>query len=192
MEPEQDNWLNSLAAEIRATPHDDPAARERIMRAVRDESGPGANPDRFWSWLIRPRFVPLSPLGAAALLVLAIVLSLGWFRTRPVAGDHRSLATSVPQSPDPRQWPTQFVVVAPGAAHVSVVGDFNNWDPRGTPLRRSGQAGVWSAVVALPAGIYSYSYMIDGRLDHPHDEPATKDEFGGGKNSVVIVGKETL
>jgi 1,4-alpha-glucan branching enzyme len=38
---------------------------------------------------------------------------------------------------------TYFAVWAPNAESVSVIGDFNSWDPRPHPLRPRGQSGVW-------------------------------------------------
>ena len=40
-----------------------------------------------------------------------------------------------------------FAVWAPNATGVSVVGDFNDWDGRRTPLKRLGSAGIWGAFV---------------------------------------------
>jgi 1,4-alpha-glucan branching enzyme len=122
----------------------------------------------------------------AAALAFAVLLSSGWLvnGSRVRREDPAGLAVGG------RQWPTQFVVVAPGASRVSVVGDFNNWDPQGTPLQK-GSDGIWMATVALPAGVYAYSYWIDGRLEHSTDEPGSRDEFGGA-NSIVIVGEESL
>jgi 1,4-alpha-glucan branching enzyme len=45
---------------------------------------------------------------------------------------------------------TQFVLIAPGAASVTVVGDFNDWSMSATPLERAG--GVWSVAVPLGPG----------------------------------------
>src|SRR5215213_8657659 len=42
---------------------------------------------------------------------------------------------------------TQFAVWAPNAAQVSVIGDFNGWDPRASPMRGS-DAGIWTVNVA--------------------------------------------
>jgi len=52
---------------------------------------------------------------------------------------------------------THFAVWAPNAASVSVVGDFNDWDPRAHPLQGS-DAGVWSARVpeAKPGTVYKF------------------------------------
>ena len=64
---------------------------------------------------------------------------------------------------------THFAVWAPNAASVSVVGDFNAWDPRAHPMRGS-DAGIWSARVpeARPGAVYKFhivsrnsAYRID-------------------------------
>ena len=45
---------------------------------------------------------------------------------------------------------------------VSVVGDFNGWDPLATPLRKRSN-GTRSAWVELPAGAsYRFRYLADG------------------------------
>ena len=40
-----------------------------------------------------------------------------------------------------------FVVWAPNARQVSVVGDFNRWDGRATPMRSLGVSGLWETFV---------------------------------------------
>jgi 1,4-alpha-glucan branching enzyme len=52
---------------------------------------------------------------------------------------------------------TDFAVWAPNAGSVSVVGDFNGWDPRRHPMRGS-EAGVWTARVreARPGAVYKF------------------------------------
>src|SRR5204863_6914024 len=39
--------------------------------------------------------------------------------------------------------PVHFSVVAPRAAHVSIVGDFNHWNPTTLPMRRSVDGRTW-------------------------------------------------
>jgi 1,4-alpha-glucan branching enzyme len=52
---------------------------------------------------------------------------------------------------------TQFAVWAPNAASVSVIGDFNGWDPRRHPMHGS-DAGVWTANVpgAKQGSLYKF------------------------------------
>jgi len=42
---------------------------------------------------------------------------------------------------------TRFAVWAPNAASVSVIGDFNHWDPRRFPMRLRRECGVWELFV---------------------------------------------
>ena len=51
-----------------------------------------------------------------------------------------------------------FSVWAPGAARVSVVGDFNQWDGREHPMRARGGTGVWELFIPelSPGGLYKF------------------------------------
>ncbi len=52
----------------------------------------------------------------------------------------------------------------PGAAAVSVVGDWNGWDPAANPMQKLPD-GSWVAEISLHAGrTISYSYNVDGVL----------------------------
>jgi 1,4-alpha-glucan branching enzyme len=51
------------------------------------------------------------------------------------------------------------------ADSVHLVGDFNRWDDRAHPMRRSAQG--WSLTLELPAGAaYAYHFLVDGRDWH--------------------------
>ena len=41
----------------------------------------------------------------------------------------------------------KFAVWAPCAKHVSLIGDFNNWDIDRNPMRRMGSSGVWELFI---------------------------------------------
>ena len=57
---------------------------------------------------------------------------------------------------------TRFVVWAPSAASVSLVGDFNEWDGRRNPMRALYDVGVWELFVPdLGKGVH-YKYEIKG------------------------------
>ena len=55
-----------------------------------------------------------------------------------------------------------FAVWAPNAERVSVVGDFNVWDGRRTPMRRRGATGVWEIFIPGLGEGTSYKYEIKG------------------------------
>jgi 1,4-alpha-glucan branching enzyme len=63
-----------------------------------------------------------------------------------------------------------FAVWAPNARAVSVIGDFNGWDPRANPLHARAQSGIWEGFIAgIGAGaIYKFhivSHHRDYRVD---------------------------
>ena len=54
----------------------------------------------------------------------------------------------------------QFAVWAPNASTVSVIGDFNGWNPDATPMARRGGSGFWEAFVADLAAGAPYKYSV--------------------------------
>ena len=58
-----------------------------------------------------------------------------------------------------RQVGVEFAVWAPNAQGVALIGDFNGWDPRATPMRRS-EAGIWDCFVPGLAVGALYKYAI--------------------------------
>jgi len=86
----------------------------------------------------------------------------------------------------------RFVLLAPSASSVSLVGDFNDWQRNATPLRPAGARGVWSVSVPLPRGTHQYAFIVDGTRWTP--DPATSttvtDDFGT-TTSVIAVGDAT-
>jgi 1,4-alpha-glucan branching enzyme len=57
---------------------------------------------------------------------------------------------------------THFAVWAPNAAQVSLIGDFNGWDPRAHPMQPN-DAGVWTALVPQARHGSLYKYHIVSR-----------------------------
>src|SRR5204862_355527 len=57
---------------------------------------------------------------------------------------------------------TRFAVWAPNARSVSVVGDFDTWDPRRHPMRLRYPAGVWELFVPRVNAGTRYKYAIVG------------------------------
>ena len=57
----------------------------------------------------------------------------------------------------------RFAVVAPAAARVSVVGDFNGWDSYAHPMQSAGESGVWHRFVpdVQPGMLYKYRVWSD-------------------------------
>jgi 1,4-alpha-glucan branching enzyme len=72
------------------------------------------------------------------------------------------------------------------AGNVSVVGDFNGWDPLANPLRPRGN-GTRSAVVTLPPGRrFAFRYLAEGGRWHDDDTAEAYEPNGiGGYNAVI-------
>jgi hypothetical protein len=98
----------------------------------------------------------------------------------------RTAAPVVATSPVPAVMPVRFTYQAPGASTVSIVGDFNQWNPQALPLRRSADGTMWEVEVTLQPGRYTYAFMVDGVLARDPSAPQVRDDFGA-TNSVVMV-----
>lgn len=156
----------------------------------------------------RPRWFTSVPLAAAAGLVLAagvggfLLSSMVGSGTAGVRGpaataDAPRTATEGPLpvstvAADPAaEAPimTQFVLDAPAAAAVSLVGAFNGWDAAATPLVRDPSTGLWSVSLPLAPGRHVYAFMVDGRtLTLDPRAPEAVDPELGTSGSVLLVG----
>ncbi len=75
-----------------------------------------------------------------------------------------------------------FVLNAPSAKSVSLVGDFNKWNPAVHELRRRDPGQPWELRISLPKGkMYVYDFVIDGVrwVPDPSVEAKVDDGFGG-------------
>ena len=125
-------------------------------------------------WLLRPRMIPVPP--AAVLAVAAAVVLVVSFVGLPRGG---AIAESVVY--------VQFVVDAPAAETVHLVGDFTEWQPT-VELDDADGDGVWSGRVPLLPGVHEYMFVIDG-ADWVTDPNATsyQDDGFGQQNAIVAV-----
>jgi 1,4-alpha-glucan branching enzyme len=87
---------------------------------------------------------------------------------------------------------TSFVVWAPNAQRVSVIGDFNGWDGRLLPMRSMGGSGVWELFVpGIGAGaLYKFEIRTkEGGLRFKADPMARCGELPPATASVVAASK---
>lgn len=165
--------VNHLRQPVRV----DPALDGRVMAEISSlPAGRTGSAAAAWHWLVTPRRVALSPLTGLALAagLAALLLARPWDikpATTPTPGDR-----------------FQFVLLAPQARSVSLVGDFNDWEPARTPMQAAPH-GVWTVVLPLTPGRYRYAFLLNGSewLADPAAPRAVDDEFGG-PSSVVTVG----
>ncbi len=160
-----DDIVERVVRQLRQPVSIDPALDARVLKQIADgPARPVAAPrSRFqwrrWPWL------------AAAAVLGAILVA------RPWTAGHDPAASSA----------FQFVLVAPQASTVALVGDFNDWDPARSPMQTA--QGVWATTVPLAPGRYRYAFLVNGvewRAD-PGAPRARDDEFGT-PSSVITVG----
>lgn len=74
----------------------------------------------------------------------------------------------------------------PEAHTVAIIGSFNRWRPRATPMVQVDR-GRWMGVLFLPPGRYEYLLVVDGHcVPDPRAQEVTPNVYGM-ENSVLIV-----
>jgi hypothetical protein len=128
-------------------------------------------------WIGAAANVTRRPAYAAALAAgVVAVVTVGMLRSRP-----QVVADSGPI-------PVQFVLVAPDARSVAVVGDFNNWGLGDTALAAVNHNGVWSVSAPVPAGVHRYAFLVNGKqwVADPTAPRSAGDDFGQPSSALVV------
>jgi hypothetical protein len=176
-----------IAARLRTPMQADPTFAARVMRAVREEARHGGEAQSLWRRRLVVHVTPLRALAlAAGLAALVVGAELVTERARPATP--REFAAAQRDTVHV----VRFVLVAPGASTVAVVGDFNHWNLNAHPLAPANARGVWSTSVELPPGRHEYVFVIDGTrwVADPGATSRIADEFGG-ESSTITVGRST-
>lgn len=81
-----------------------------------------------------------------------------------------------------------FEYFDPSAKIVTVVGDFNQWNPLARPFKRN-TGGLWKVTVRLAPGTYQYKFVVNGQRweDDPLNVHRVPNEHGTF-NSIRKVG----
>ncbi|HYD54224.1 MAG TPA: isoamylase early set domain-containing protein [Gemmatimonadaceae bacterium] len=148
-----------------------------------------------------PRRLVLRPGAAiAAALLLAVAGAVGgaaMMRARLAATAtapqlvDRSGAVPAPRAALAGQPTARFVIVVPGARQVALVGDFNLWDARATPMRPLGDGRTWLAELPLRPGRHAYAFVVDGTVAVDPGAPRAAEDDFGRPNSVMVVSGPT-
>ncbi len=77
--------------------------------------------------------------------------------------------------------PVNFVCIAPQAQQVYLVGDFNDWHPEATPMKKQVD-GAWLTQVQLNHGHHHYQFLVDGK---PTLDPKAQGIARNEKNEKV-------
>lgn len=161
------NRLDEVVSELRRSATLDASFDRRVMRAVRAVA---TRPLRLISPLMpMPRWRVWSAFAAVAAGMLAVAI--------------------LPAMRGDKGHPVQFVLVAPDAKTVQVVGDFNGWDAKHAAYAAENRGGgVWSLTTPIPPGHHRYAFLVDDSLWVPDPAaPRVADEDFGMPNSALVV-----
>ncbi len=103
-------------------------------------------------------------------------------------GRHEELWQALGARVRPELGGTAFAVWAPSARGVRVIGDFNHWDGRATPMRSLGSSGVWELFLPGVGAGAKYKFDIcgpDGTWHRKADPMARLAEMPPATASVV-------
>jgi len=79
-----------------------------------------------------------------------------------------------------------FKLEASAAQKVSLVGDFNNWNPK-THVMKKDKKGVWSQTILIAPGRYEYKFFVDGEWwNDPYNDQTVLNTFGSINNVLAI------
>lgn len=198
---ERDPVLRRALEELRRVPPADVDAMRRVVAAAAAarvtpfDAEPGVlSPRRGRSirlWMV---------VGVAAASAFVGFALRGAWSTRarvaaPIASSTvvdstRSLARNTATETDAAPIPTQFVFNSTRAHRISVVGDFNSWNPSNAPMVRSPDGELWSVTIPIAPGRHMYAFMVDDSLfTLDPSAPNARDPDLGTKGSIVIVGR---
>jgi hypothetical protein len=173
--------LRAATLALRDAPEPSDRWKRRVLRAVanapRAAQVAAARPSPN-SWSMRP----MTAIAAGLICALVGGATVTWV-LRPLSG--RGAVPAIADASDVSL--VRFTLDAPTATAVSIVGDFNGWNPRALPMRRSADGHTWEVEVPLPPGRYAYSFLVDGSLARDPRAPSARDDDFGSPNSIVMV-----
>ncbi|MBE1424515.1 hypothetical protein H4684_001147 [Desulfomicrobium macestii] len=182
-EQQNNTTQDRLASGLRGLGGMDPGAdfASRVMERIGSALPlplPKRRSERVLDWFVRPRTLRVSPLAglaAAACLLLSMGLLL-------------RLDFGVGSRAPEGLAPVTFVLAAPSAREVAVIGSFNGWNAAGWTMTRDPSRGLWTLSSALPPGSHEYVFLIDGTTPVADVTAALNVDDGfGGRNSVLLV-----
>lgn len=192
-----DPFIAEIARELRAPVSIDARFDERVMAALEPAVIPITVHRSARPWYRRTFNFSVSQvagLAAAAALVGVVTMQAA----KPGAEEGATVAVQQDSAPalqpvaDVTRDPSalelqQFLLIAPNATSVSLVGDFSDWDASRFKMERVSDDGAWSITVPLPPGRYEYQFEVDGKLRITDPtRPQTSSDFGSA-NSVITV-----
>jgi hypothetical protein len=164
LDPSDREFLERIASPLRDPIELSGRVERKVLARLRTGAGPV------------PR-TPSRPLIAALAAGIAAVFALGVLVGRRIP--EPTLAERGPRT-------IEFVLRTAADSAVTLVGDFNDWNPRATPLH-PGAGGVWTVTVPLHPGRYRYTFIVDGSWRRDPAAPRALEDDFGTPTSVITV-----
>lgn len=199
---EYDPFIDEIARELRQPVAFDATFDARVMAALKPSVIPISVHRTRRPWYRQTFAFSVSQLGGmAAAAALVGVVAMGAIKLRaPQASPVASLASTdltlqpvanVTKAPSNAAVQQLFIIIAPSATSMSLVGDFNDWDSSRTPMTRVSDDGAWSVTLPLTPGRYEYQFEVDGKLRITDPtRPQASSDFGSANSVVTIESKE--
>jgi hypothetical protein len=167
--------LELIVQELQHPVHVDESFDRRVMVRVRRMYAQ-RRPRGVVAWLGAVASIPRRHAWAAGVAASVVaVAALSMLRTKSAIPDSGPIAV-------------QFVLVAPDAQSVAVVGDFNNWGLNDTALVAENHNGVWSVSAPVKAGVHRYAFLVNGKqyVADPTAPRSSGDDFGMPSSALVV------
>ena len=186
---EHDALINEIASELKRPVRLSENFDARVLSAIRTSHltvvrGDAAKPVPGRRRVLVPA---IASLAVAATFAFLVVRGSTESRETPIASNTQQLMP-VANTGEERVvlQDVTLSIYLPKAKSVGVMGAFNDWDAKRSPMTR-GADGSWTITLRLPPGSYEYQFLTNGntRMTDP-TAPATDSEFGEA-NSVLTV-----
>lgn len=199
--PDRDPVVRRAIDELRKVPRTDQAAISRVVAAAAAARVAPADDDAMTDFarVRRVRWWTLAGVAAAAAFAGFALSSARRSSTNSVAAPVATAPTIAGATPlqsvanssvDVLPIAKQFVFNNRIAHTVSVVGDFNMWNPQSARMTRAADGDLWSVTVPILPGRHMYAFMVDDSIFvlDPRENTARNSDLGV-EASVTIVGK---
>jgi hypothetical protein len=193
---ERDPLIERAVRDLSALPAMPHGATARILAAVAAQQDEGDSTEPARRVGRRYSLGALSGLAAAA-AIAGFAIGFEWSGTRRTTSEvASSVSAPVADTPAPVRLATNgedapnvvpFMLRAPGASTVAIVGDFNGWDVSKSPMQQSAP-GVWSTTIGLVPGRHIYAFVVDDSvwtLD-PRAPRVADPDFGRSGSAIVV------
>jgi hypothetical protein len=164
-DPGERAFLERVVAPLREPVALSDRVERKVLARLRTGAGPMPEP------VLRSRWAAALAAGIAAAFLVGLLV--GRRAAGPAIADHA-----------PRT--IEFVLRTAADSTVTLVGDFNDWNPQATPLH-PGSGGVWTVTVPLRPGRYRYTFLVDGSWRRDPAAPRALEDDFGTPTSVITV-----